>query len=589
MTETLIEDPGNLSYGIVTARFARDVKDGPDIGDIPEYVALKGTVTFTASVTKVIDATASPAPIILGRDPIVCRLDPQGYLCSVDEVGEPMYRWVKLIATDDPDLNPTNWTWQVNYNLTNAAGKTMKGFEPHSISVPSGSTQDLANSITPDGSQSVGIPQANALAAAAALSAEEAEARAIAAEASAAIAADKLVDSTEFVIETTADAIADPSDPLGVTAKVQEGVQESAPSFDEDTRQISSPFYWRAGAGNASVIAKPLGDGKGGVFDLIHDDDVGYWLHGHSGPNSGALTYFTGIGLDKGSGGGHLISAKNAGKGISLTSHPSHTGVGVDLTFYSSAADSFVAKLASGARPLTVQQKKGKGFGDGVAVAGGTGKTFTSATAAFVAGDVGKAISQLTSRGEAYCIDTGTTIASVNSGTSVELSKPLLAAATGINFLVADRAVPTGQKYLSFFNSDDVEQVYFANNGARVNTTFEIASAPAASNHNSVWFAGSLEKFYTYSTGTDYVASELSHDAFGLRIQHYAPAGKGLESAPVRSFIGRNIGGAPAIGFLGASAVGRAAATADATDLATVIALANALKANLVAFGLKNP
>jgi hypothetical protein len=221
MTETLIEDPGNLSYGIVTARFARDVKDGPDVGDIPEYVALQGTVTFTMSVFKTIDATATPAPVIIGRDPIVCKLDPQGYLCSTNEVGEPMYRWVKLEATDDPDLNPTNFVYIVSYDLRNAAGKKLKGFDDHEISVPAGSTQDLADAIEPDGAQTIGIPQANALAAAAALSAAEAEARAIAAEASAAIAADKLVDSTEFVINTTADAVADPSDPLGVTAKMQ--------------------------------------------------------------------------------------------------------------------------------------------------------------------------------------------------------------------------------------------------------------------------------------------------------------------------------------------------------------------------------
>jgi hypothetical protein len=41
------------------------------------------------------------------------------------------------------------------------------------------------------------------------------------------------------------------------------------------------------------------------------------------------------------------------------------------------------------------------------------------------------------------------------------------------------------------------------------------------------------------------------------------------------------------IGFLGASAQSKRAATADATDLATAIALVNAIKADLVAYGLK--
>lgn len=333
-------------------------------------------------------------------------------------------------------------------------------------------------------------------------------------------------------------------------------------TVDGGGKQITGPFFWRGGSGNTPITAKPLGDGKGGVVDIVNDDTTGYLFHTHSGTNSGSLAYHYGAGLDLGAGGGFLFAAKNSGKGLSGTSHPSHTGVGVDLTFYSSSADSTITKLFSGAKPLFIQQKKGKGFGDGVAVSGGTGKTFTSATAAFTAGDVGQSISQLTSRGEPYCIPAGATIASVNSATSVELSAPLLAAATGINFLVAGRAVPTGQKYLTVLNGDDVEQFYLANNGGRINTTWEVANGPASVNHNSVWWAGSQQKFYTYSgSGTDYVASEFLHDAFGLRMQHYAAAGKGTETSPVRSIIGRNISGSPAIGFLGASATTRPSVT----------------------------
>jgi hypothetical protein len=246
MTEIPIEDPGNVSYGIVKARFGRDIEDGPDLDDIPEYVALKGTVTFTMSVFKTIDKTASPVPIILGRDPIVCKLDPQGYLCSVNSLGEPMYRWVKLTATDDPDLNPTNFEWIVSYALTNAAGKTMKGFESHSIAVPSGSTQDLADFIVPDGSQAIGIPQANALAAAAALSAEEAELRAIAAEAAAASAAASMLDSEELIRSTNATDLDDPDSDLsmGVTANMLEGL-----TTDGDPRREAVEELVAAGAG----------------------------------------------------------------------------------------------------------------------------------------------------------------------------------------------------------------------------------------------------------------------------------------------------------------------------------------------------
>jgi hypothetical protein len=62
-------------------------------------------------------------------------------------------------------------------------------------------------------------------------------------------------------------------------------------------------------------------------------------------------------------------------------------------------------------------------------------------------------------------------------------------------------------------------------------------------------------------------------------------------SKPLRFRSGGQIAiniGTSTIGFLGASAIARRATTADATDLATVITLANALKADLVAYGLKS-
>lgn len=199
MTETTIEPPDNIDYGIVTARFIYDVKDGDDAGTKPDFKAMTGTVTFTASVGKMLDPGALPVPVIIGRAPIVAVIDEQGYLCTpLEGTMEPAYRWVELIATDDPDLNPLGWAWNVNYDVR-ANGKTLKGFDPHQMAVPAGTSQDLVNFIKPDAAQAIGIPQATALAAEARADAQAAAADAAVARAAAVAAAESVAIPAEFI------------------------------------------------------------------------------------------------------------------------------------------------------------------------------------------------------------------------------------------------------------------------------------------------------------------------------------------------------------------------------------------------------
>lgn len=213
MTITPIEPPSNIDYGTVVWRAVMDVADGVDPGTDPDFVPPTGTVTFVASVSKVLDPGALPVPITVLRTPIIGVLDEEGYLCTADPVTRaPLYRGVQLIATDDPDLNPLNFVYNVSYQLRDSNNKTMKYPESHLLAVPTGSTQDLTNFIEPDDAQAIGIPQANALAAAAAADAAAAALSAAAAQAA-------LVDSSEFV----GDEIATDGTPAerAVTAKVE--------------------------------------------------------------------------------------------------------------------------------------------------------------------------------------------------------------------------------------------------------------------------------------------------------------------------------------------------------------------------------
>jgi hypothetical protein len=257
-----ITAPENVSYGRITGQFIFDVRDGGDPGTKPDFKAMTGTVTFTPSVGKVLDAGAR---VIIGRAPIVCPLDVEGFLCTPleDEPLVPAYRGVELIATDDPDLNPQGWTWTVSYDLR-ANGKTLRGWDSHELAVLSESEQDLVDLIPPDAAKAIGIPQANALAAAAAADAAAAQESADAAQAAAEEAAGALVDSASFVRTTAAAAVADPADPLGVAAKIGTGLATFSlgNATADDTARINAALTACRVAGGGTVYGKPGEDYK---------------------------------------------------------------------------------------------------------------------------------------------------------------------------------------------------------------------------------------------------------------------------------------------------------------------------------------
>src|SRR5690606_21388486 len=133
--------PGEVSYGRVTGRFLMAVADGVDPDTYPDSLPAQGSVTFRPSVS-LVRFPGSPA-IVLPQE-IVCTVDEEGYL--LDEQGE---RGVYLVATDDIDGNPTDWTYTVELDFGGAL------IPPFSIQVPTDSDQDLSALVPVDESPGV--------------------------------------------------------------------------------------------------------------------------------------------------------------------------------------------------------------------------------------------------------------------------------------------------------------------------------------------------------------------------------------------------------------------------------------------------
>lgn len=181
--------PANVSTGLVTGRFLVGVTDGPDQDQDPDGIAATGTVTFTAAVPYLADPTAST--VILNTK-VVGVLDVEGYLCTpVQGTLDPAYRGVRLIATDDPDVSTTGWTWNVSYQFGKVNKETLT-IPGHGLAVLSNGTVDLSAAVTVPSSPGLGTEQAEALTAsaqaAAATSADEAAAAAVSASTAAAAA-----------------------------------------------------------------------------------------------------------------------------------------------------------------------------------------------------------------------------------------------------------------------------------------------------------------------------------------------------------------------------------------------------------------
>ena len=160
--------PGNVQTCGVKGHFAFARLSPGDADGVMDLVPVEGlVVTLTPSPTYLLDATATP-PTVIVPDPLVLTTDSNGDLRDVDG-NSTAY----VIASDDPDLNPHDWTYTVSF-----AGTSASKFAAYSAAFPAGETIDLSL-ITPIPSAlgvSVSVAQA-AEAAAAAYAASAADAR----------------------------------------------------------------------------------------------------------------------------------------------------------------------------------------------------------------------------------------------------------------------------------------------------------------------------------------------------------------------------------------------------------------------------
>ena len=129
--------PANVGFGRVTGRLIRAILDGPNDADTdPDGVPIKGAkITFTASVNRVVNRTATP-PVSIFIDPVTVVTNGDGILVSPDGT-----EGVTLAASDDADLDPSGWTYKVT--MTAPSISTLSW----SFVMPEGETLDLATMV----------------------------------------------------------------------------------------------------------------------------------------------------------------------------------------------------------------------------------------------------------------------------------------------------------------------------------------------------------------------------------------------------------------------------------------------------------
>lgn len=139
--------PTNVSYGTVTGRFLLAYADSSDAGPEPDAVPAKGFVIFKPSPIKLLDAGALPAPVTILPASVVANLNNDGYI-----EGYSGNAGIRLVATDDTDLNPLDWTWEVEFRLTDEDDIAVN-IPSFSFELPSNTTVDLttASPVSSDG------------------------------------------------------------------------------------------------------------------------------------------------------------------------------------------------------------------------------------------------------------------------------------------------------------------------------------------------------------------------------------------------------------------------------------------------------
>lgn len=129
--------PSNVGYGTVVGRFLLAYADGSDSDAMPDGVPAKGTIVFTPSPAFLKDASASPSPVTIIPAKVQATIDSSGYLQGPDGA-----RGIRLVATNDSNINPSDWTWGVTFYLADENGVSVP-MSGYSFSLPEGQSVDL--------------------------------------------------------------------------------------------------------------------------------------------------------------------------------------------------------------------------------------------------------------------------------------------------------------------------------------------------------------------------------------------------------------------------------------------------------------
>ena len=160
--------PANVGVCGIKGKFVASRLVPGDADGVLDVFAIQGLrVTLTPSPPYLKNKTSAPPQQIVA-EPMVMETDATGVLRDV--TGRDVM-WV--IATDDPDLDPVNWTYTVSFQGTNASS-----FRPFSIAAPQGQTLDLALITPSPAALGVSVSVAQAAEAAAAAYASQAAASA---------------------------------------------------------------------------------------------------------------------------------------------------------------------------------------------------------------------------------------------------------------------------------------------------------------------------------------------------------------------------------------------------------------------------
>lgn len=263
--------PTNVSTGMVFGRFIISIVDGYDEGQEPDAIPATGSITFDASVPYLPNPSAGPSPVTILKVPIKGILDEEGYLCTPHPVtGVAMYRGVRLVATDDPDLLVSDWTWTATYRFDSVNASALQ-IPAHSFALPGGTEVDLTTAVKVPASPGYGLPQAEAAvlraesaalsAESAALSADEDAAEALAS----ALRAEQVAGATDAGVALLLD---DPGTDTGgilsdkLAEKVSTSDMNNALSAKADTTELTTRL-----AGKADLVA-----GKVPVAQLPTDE-----------------------------------------------------------------------------------------------------------------------------------------------------------------------------------------------------------------------------------------------------------------------------------------------------------------------------